>query len=124
MPRGGKRAGAGRKPTKLSVTGNRLKKATAEEILASVDEMEMWQSLLNATQIQSIRVIGDGESDREMETVPDWKIRLESLKYLTDRRDGKPAQSVYVNGESDTDLDTGSLPTPQEFESRNSDKPN
>lgn len=72
MPSGGARLGAGR-PPKPQVL---VRKALATDILAAVDEVALWQGLL--------------WSENE-------KIRLEALKYLTDRRDGKAPQSVTLN---------------------------
>jgi hypothetical protein len=74
-PRGGKRPGAGRKPNYLKRLG--IKAITAAEILAHVNELEMWQGLLHHSKPQ---------------------IRLQTLQYLTDRRDGKPKQAVEVAG--------------------------
>jgi hypothetical protein len=74
-PRGGKRIGAGRKPNYLKRLG--IKAITAAEILAHHDEPELWRGLLNHKS-------------------PD--IRLRTLQYLTDRRDGKPKQAVSVSG--------------------------
>ena len=62
MGRGGSRLGAGRKPKPLVL----LRKAMAEEILSSVDEVGLWAELLSCD---------------------DPRIRLDCLKYLTDRRD-------------------------------------
>ncbi len=73
--RGGKRIGAGRKPNYLKRLG--IKAITAAEILAHVDEPELWQGLLTHKS-------------------PD--VRLRTLQYLTDRRDGKPRQAVDVSG--------------------------
>jgi hypothetical protein len=72
--KGGARPGSGRKP-KAIVT---LRKATAEKVLASVDEVALWKVLLNHEEA---------------------RVSLDALKYLTDRRDGKAAQSIDVNGE-------------------------
>ncbi|HEY2496545.1 MAG TPA: hypothetical protein VGK24_05710 [Candidatus Angelobacter sp.] len=101
MPHGGKRTGSGRKKTKLSVTGEKLKKVTAEEILAASDEIEGWHELLTATTVSSVVVVHvgedgkpQGEPTREMITVPDLRIRLEARKYLTDKRDGKAPQAL------------------------------
>lgn len=71
--RGGSRPGAGRKP-KAKVL---VRKILAEDILASVDEKSLWKSLLRDE---------------------DSRIKLDALRYLTDRRDGKAAQSVAVSG--------------------------
>lgn len=69
--RGGCRPGAGRrkKPPVL------VKKKTAESILSEVDEAALWHELLRSE---------------------DQRIVLASLKYLTDRRDGLPPQSIAV----------------------------
>lgn len=101
MAHGGKRAGSGRKKTELSRVQEerKLPKVTAEEILGdeSFDEKNAWLSLLNATIVTSVAVIGtDGE--KEQITVPDYRTRLESLKYLTDRRDGKAKQALEHTG--------------------------
>lgn len=73
--RGGKRAGAGRKPNYLKRLG--IKAITAAEILAHVNEPELWQGLLTHKS-------------------PD--VRLRTLQYLTDRRDGKAKQAIEVAG--------------------------
>lgn len=71
MPSGGARLNAGRKPR----TAFLVRKVLAEQILGSVNELELWQELLHSD---------------------DERVRLEALKYLTNRRDGLPAQSVEV----------------------------
>jgi hypothetical protein len=73
--RGGKRPGAGRKPNYLKRLG--IKALTAAEILAHHDEPDLWRGLL-------------------LHKSPD--IRLRTLQYLTDRRDGKAKQAVNVTG--------------------------
>jgi len=77
MPRGrgGKRPGAGRKPNYFKRLG--IKAVTAAEILAHHDEPELWKGLLTHKS-------------------PD--VRLRTLQYLTDRRDGKAKQAVEVSG--------------------------
>jgi hypothetical protein len=77
LPKGrrGKRPGAGRKPNYLKRLG--IKAITAAEILAHVNEPELWKGLLNHKS-------------------PD--VRLRTLQYLTDRRDGKAKQAVEVSG--------------------------
>lgn len=50
-----------------------LRRTTAAEILAQFDEVQLWSDLLT-----------DGDS----------RIKLDALKYLTDRRDGKALQAV------------------------------
>jgi hypothetical protein len=98
--RGGKRSGSGRKAVKLARTDKKLKRVEAEEILAATDEKQDWIDLLNATEVVSVSVVGGEEGERKQVTVPNHKIRLEARKYLTDRRDGKPAQAVHHSGES------------------------
>jgi hypothetical protein len=73
--RGGKRPGAGRKPNYLKRLG--IKAITAAEILAHHDEPELWKGLLTHKS-------------------PD--VRLRTLQYLTDRRDGKAKQAIEVKG--------------------------
>ena len=48
----------------------------AEEILGSVDEKALWGRLLSSA---------------------DDRIRLDTLKYLTDRRDGKARQTIEAS---------------------------
>lgn len=73
--RGGRRSGAGRKPNYLKRLG--IKAITAAEILAHHNEPDLWAGLLNHRS-------------------PD--IRLRTLQYLVDRRDGKAKQAVQVSG--------------------------
>lgn len=75
MPRGGKRINAGRKPKPSPKQV--VRKVIAETILAGIDEAKAWSRLLNS------------EDDR---------ISLEALKYLTNRRDGMPPQSIEHKG--------------------------
>jgi hypothetical protein len=70
---GGKRPGAGRKPSTIKGVVAKLPKDTAALILAKINENQSWIELL--------------ESD-------DLRIRLDALKYLTDRRDGKARQGM------------------------------
>jgi hypothetical protein len=74
--RGGKRPGAGRKPNYLKRLG--IKAITAAEILAHFQEIDLWRGLLQHKSAA---------------------IRLQTLSYLTDRRDGKARQAVTVTGE-------------------------
>ena len=82
MPRGGARPNAGRKksaPEQLP----KANKNIATKVLAMASrlahqdncscEICLWWGLLNA---------------------PDARVRLDTLKYLTDKRDGKPVQHV------------------------------
>src|ERR1700681_2845361 len=75
MAHGGARPGAGRKPGARSL----VTRSKGEAILETVNEEKIWQRLLRS------------RNDR---------IVLDTLKYLTDRRDGKPVQAVAaeVNG--------------------------
>jgi len=73
MPRGGARPGAGRKP-KLKLPG--VTRDIAQAILAGQDEMKCWIELLAAN---------------------DQRLRFDVLRYLTDRRDGKPMIRVAAN---------------------------
>jgi len=69
MSRDGARRRAGRKPKAMVL----MRKALAEQILGTVDEFDLWRELL---------------------TCDDLRIRLDTLKYLTDRRDGKAPQTA------------------------------
>ena len=73
--RGRRRPGAGRKPDYLKRLG--IKALTAAEILAHFNEIELWKGLLNHKSAD---------------------VRLRTLSYLTDRRDGKAKQAVEVSG--------------------------
>lgn len=115
MPRGGKRPGAGRKPTELSRIAIPLKKLTAEEILASVNELEQWQELLEA-----MTYLPSGIKGEPPIQIPDLRVRADALKYLTNRRDGMPTQAV-VQKQPDHDLGFGDLPGTQSTEAN---KPN
>lgn len=79
MPSGGKRTNAGRKPNPKQV----VRKVLAEQILGSIDEQAAWQRLLNSE---------------------DERVALESLKYLTNRRDGCPPQAVEHSGKDGDDF--------------------
>lgn len=57
-----------------------MMKKTAEEILAQVDETSVWNQLIQSE---------------------DERIKLDALKYLTDRRDGKAPQALYLSGNPD-----------------------
>lgn len=75
---GGKRPGAGRKPKVKILTPTGLVAATgAALILAEINEIKLWKDLLSCKSL---------------------KVRLETAKYLTDRRDGKAAQAIEVSG--------------------------
>ena len=76
---GGARKGAGRKPKKISTIAKKLPKDTAALILSEINEHGAWFELLKED---------------------DPRIRLDALKYLTDRRDGRPKQAVEQSGPS------------------------
>jgi len=83
MARGGKRPGAGRKPLPLTVVRRAVgtfNKATAAEILATINELETWGQLLQDE---------------------DPNIRLKAVMYLTDRRDGKAEQTIRHGNATD-----------------------
>src|SRR5215467_180626 len=69
--RSGKRLGAGRKPNYLKRLG--IEPLSAAKILAPFDELDLWRGLLNHKSPS---------------------IKLQTLQYLTDRRDGKARQAV------------------------------
>jgi hypothetical protein len=78
--RGGYRANAGR-PNKATAA---LRRNIASDALSAIDETKEWKSIL---------------------TGKDLRLKLDALKYLTDRRDGKAAQSIHAeltgpNGQS------------------------
>lgn len=96
--KGGYREGAGRKPSDATVlrrARGEVKALTAALILSQINELQLWTDLLSAT--TSIPV-GKGE-DASVVEVPDNRIRIDALKYLTDRRDGKAAQSMNLKTE-------------------------
>jgi hypothetical protein len=66
--RGGRRPNAGRKPNYLKRLG--IKAITAAEILAHVDEPDLWKGLLHHKNPH---------------------VRLQTLQYLTDRKESKLA---------------------------------
>lgn len=93
---GGSRSGAGRKP-KARIE-QRADKGIASRVLATSASKEWpgeearWLELLNAS---------------------DERLRFDVQKYLTDRRDGKPAQGVFVGDTRETmqGLERGDLPS-------------
>lgn len=102
MAQGGARAGAGRKPKpkiELSAT-----KGIASTVLASIDEVALWRALLRADlPVGQIHTLELGEQ----------RLIKETAEYLTNRRDGKPAQGVFVGDtrESERPLDRGDIPS-------------
>jgi hypothetical protein len=115
---GGSRPGAGRKP---NYAKRLTKPVTAALILANRDEIQAWNELLDAERKSPV-ISGKEVIDWNVE--PDFRIRIEALKYLTDRRDGKPKQQVDFNdisralsGKTDAELlhyaETGVFPDGQ-----------
>ncbi len=76
MGRGGARPGAGRKSNAVKA----FVRVSAAEVLGDIDEKERWKHYLHHH---------------------DPKIAFEALKYLTDRRDGKPSQALMLSGNPD-----------------------
>jgi hypothetical protein len=75
--KGGKRAGAGRKPSTLKGIARKLPKETAELLLAEIKAESKWKKLASSD---------------------DERIVLDTLKYLTDRAHGKATQAMEVTG--------------------------
>ena len=74
---GGKRKGAGRKPSTLKGVLKCLPKQSAELILQEINAQQKWKDLLGC---------------------PDLNIQLKALMYLTDRAYGKAAQAIEHSG--------------------------
>jgi len=94
MPHRGKKASTGRKKVSEARTRKRRTAVQAEDVLGDpgFDEKKAWLSLLKATTRST--VTGEGGKRKQI-TVPDNRIRLAALKYLTDRRDGKAQSFVH-----------------------------
>jgi hypothetical protein len=71
--RGGKRPGAGRKPSTIKGITKKLPRESAELLLSEINAQSKWIALANSK---------------------DERIALETLKYLTDRAYGKARQSI------------------------------
>ena len=98
MPRGGKRENAGRKRVRPELPP-RADKGIASRVLAwPPDEKTGWT--------------GEEKAWQSLLCSKDARLQFDVLKYLTDRRDGKPAQGVFVGDtrESARELDFGDLP--------------
>ena len=78
MPRGGVRQNSGRPKGAVAKVKSRI---TAAEILESIDEEKAWKWALDTAKQKK-----------------DAKTYVDILKYLTDRRDGKPKQAVEATG--------------------------
>jgi len=74
---GGKRPGAGRKPNMVKRWANQVSRATAGEILASVDQIGMFHDIFRNGPRQ---------------------LKLQAWIALNDRHLGKPTQAVSVSG--------------------------
>ena len=66
------------------------KRPVAERVLAAYDEEQLWISLLGP--------LTDVDADKDQR-----KLAFDALRYLTDRRDGKPVQPL--GGKVDLGLD-------------------
>src|SRR6516165_1244518 len=81
--RGGKRPGAGRKPSTIKGIARKLPGETAELLLFEIKAQSKWVALANSK---------------------DERIALETLKYLTDRAYGKARQSIEATATSNVGL--------------------
>jgi hypothetical protein len=70
---GGARPNSGRKRKPVKI----LKKATAEQVLDQIDELQGWKWAWQTAKAKE-----------------DIRTAVEILSYLTNRRDGKPAQAI------------------------------
>lgn len=92
-------------------------KGLASRVLNRIDEEEYWLSLLR---------FDLKPADRVMLPLGEKSLIEDTLEYLTNRRDGKPAQGVFVGDtrEISRDLDFGDLPLLTAGESGAPGKPN
>lgn len=81
--KGGKRPGAGRKPSTIKGIAKKLPKESAEILLTEINANSKWVSLSNSA---------------------DERIQLETLKYLTDRAYGKARQAIRATVDGDAPL--------------------
>lgn len=100
-PGPGKKLGRPSKP-KIELTAT---KGIATDVLGTIDERSYWLWLLHFDEFKD-------KDQREELTRGDRQEIREALIYLTNRRDGKPAQGVFVGDtrERARDLDFGDLP--------------
>src|ERR1039458_2155258 len=95
----GKKIGRPRKATvKLSAT-----KGLASTVLQSIPEHDYWRALLRTDiPLKELCLLDIGEK----------RLIKETMQYITDRRDGKPAQGVFVGDTRETvsDVNFGDLP--------------
>ena len=99
---GGRREGAGRKPSTLKgvlTRFGRQSRDVAKSVLAEIDAFAKWKLLSES---------------------PDERIRLDTLKYLTDRAFGKPKQGVELSGVAGAPIQTDDVSglTPEAIEKR------
>lgn len=81
--KGGKRPGAGRKPSTIKGIMKKLPAESAELILAEIKAQSKWVALANSE---------------------DERIVLDTMKYLTDRAYGKASQSLEHTGKNGEEL--------------------
>ena len=81
--KGGKRPGAGRKPSTIKGIAKKLPKESAEILLVEINANSKWISLANSK---------------------DERIVLEALKYLSDRAYGKARQSIEASGQGNVEV--------------------
>lgn len=106
--RGGKREpGPGKKlgRTPKPKIEQRADRGIATTVLSSIDEHEYWRFLLCADQM------ADPEKQKTITLAERAQIE-HTMEYLTNKRDGKPAQGMFVGDtrESARELDFGDLP--------------
>lgn len=91
MPRGGARKGAGRKPAPVKLITEDAKAALATdrnkvaELIDALNGKEVGPGLIDSAELQYWS---------ELWCAPDLRIRLDTRKYLYDKRDGKPVQTI------------------------------
>lgn len=89
MANGGKRPGAGRKKKVIT----EARKNFAADILDDETERQKWDELLCAT-----RTFYPSEDSGPV-TEPDFRIRLDAMRWLCDQKHGKAPQTVEHLGE-------------------------
>ena len=96
MPIEHKKTGSSRKKALGARKRKEFSRVPAEEVLGDpgFDEKEAWLVLLQAT--TTTTVIGE-DGERKQITIPDYRIRMAALTYLTDKRDGKAGQAMRWN---------------------------
>lgn len=92
MAKGGSRPGAGRKPKPKVVSITKARSATVLGVLGTEIQVT-----LSDGSTRTERLPTEDEIWLQMLRAPDLRIRLDAIKYLTDRRDGKPPQHINVD---------------------------